>query len=49
MSLLNNNKKKDNKKGQPKSQQAFPGQKGKANSKAVNKQTKLPGSAQRGS
>lgn len=49
MSLLNNNKKKDNKKGQPKNAQGFANQKGKANSKAASKQTKMPGNAQRGS
>ncbi len=50
MSLLNNNKKKDKKKGgQAKNAQAFAGQKGKANTKAASRQTKLPGSAQRGS
>jgi hypothetical protein len=50
MSLLNNNKKKDNKKGQPqRNNPGFPAPKGKANSKAVSKNTKLTGGSQRGS
>ncbi len=49
MSLLNNNKKKGNKKSQPKNAAALAAQKGKASTKAVSRQTKLPGNAQRGS
>jgi hypothetical protein len=49
MSLLNNNNKKGKKKNQ--SQHNNPGLniKGKTNTKAVSKSTKLPGNAQRGS
>ncbi|MBC7947482.1 MAG: hypothetical protein H7Y42_06355 [Chitinophagaceae bacterium] len=49
MSLLNNNNKKDKKKNQQ--QRTGPGfpQKGKTNSKAMAKNTKLTGGSQRGS
>ena len=52
MSLLNNNKKKDNKKNQQRNNNSLipgPGAKGKANTKAVSKNTKLTGGSQRGS
>jgi hypothetical protein len=50
MSLLNNNNKKDKKKNQQqKNNPAFPSPKGKTNSKAVSKNTKLTGGSQRGS
>lgn len=50
MSLLNNNNKKGKKKNQPQhNNPAFGGSKGKTNTKAVSKSTKMPGSAQRGS
>lgn len=52
MSLLNNNnkKKKDKQLAAPKSNiPGFPAGKGKANSKAVNKNTRLTGGSQRGS
>jgi hypothetical protein len=50
MSLLNNRNKKDKKKGQQqRSGPGFSSVKGKAHTKAVSKQTKLPGNAQRGS
>ena len=49
MSLLNNNKKKDNKKNsQQRGNNVIP-TKGKANSKAISKNTKLTGGSQRGS
>jgi hypothetical protein len=52
MSLLNNNNKKDKKKNQQqRNAPGFPSPKGKANSKAVSKNTKLTGGggSQRGS
>ena len=50
MSLLNNNNKKGKKKNQQQhNNPAFPNAKGKTNTKAVSKSTKLPGNAQRGS
>ena len=50
MSLLNNNKKKGNKKNQQQhNAPAFPAPKGKTNSKAISKTTKLTGGSQRGS
>ena len=50
MSLLNNNNKKDKKKNQQqKGNSAFSSFKGKANSKAMAKNTKLTGGSQRGS
>lgn len=50
MSLLNNNNKKDKKKNQQqKNNSAFPSPKGKTNSKAIAKNTKLTGGSQRGS
>ena len=51
MSLLNNsNKKKNNKKAQPqKGGSPFAGPKGKTNSKAATRNTKLTGGSQRGS
>lgn len=50
MSLLNNSNKKGKKKGQSqKNNPGAPSVKGKTNTKAVSKQTKLPGAAQRGS
>ena len=50
MSLLNNNNKKDKKKGQSQHNNSAMGNiKGKANTKAVSKSTKLPGNANRGS
>jgi hypothetical protein len=50
MSLLNNSNKKGKKKGQQqKNNPGFPSPKGKANSKAMSKNTKLTGGSQRGS
>jgi hypothetical protein len=50
MSLLNNNNKKDKKKNQQqRGNSAMPAPKGKANSKAMSKNTKLTGGSQRGS
>jgi hypothetical protein len=50
MSLLNNNNKKDKKKNQSqRNNPAFPAPKGKANTKAISKNTKLTGGSQRGS
>ena len=50
MSLLNNNNKKDKKKNQQqKNNPGFPSPKGKTNSKAIAKNTKLTGGSQRGS
>jgi hypothetical protein len=51
MSLLNNNNKKDKKKNQQRNNPGFPAPKGKTNSKAVTKNTKLTGGggSQRGS
>ena len=50
MSLLNNNNKKDKKKNQAqRNSSAFPAPKGKANTKAISKNTKLTGGSQRGS
>jgi hypothetical protein len=49
MSLLNNNNKKDKKKNQQKNNPGFPSPKGKTNSKAISKNTKLTGGSQRGS
>jgi hypothetical protein len=50
MSLLNNSNKKGKKKGQQqRSNSAVPSAKGKANSKAATRQTKLTGGSQRGS
>jgi hypothetical protein len=49
MSLLNNNNKKDKKKNQQKNNSVFGSVKGKANSKAMAKNTKLTGGSQRGS
>jgi hypothetical protein len=51
MALIpNNKKKKDKALPGPKSNiPGFPAGKGKANSKAVNKSTRMPGNAQRGS
>jgi hypothetical protein len=50
MSLLNNSNKKDKKKNQQqRNAPAFPGAKGKTNSKAISKNTKLTGGSQRGS
>jgi hypothetical protein len=50
MSLLNNNNKKDKKKNQQqRNNPGFPAPKGKANSKAISKSTKLTGGSQRGS
>jgi hypothetical protein len=50
MSLLNNNNKKDKKKNQQqKGGSAFSSFKGKTNTKAVAKNTKLTGGSQRGS
>jgi hypothetical protein len=52
MSLLNNNNKKDKKKNQQqRNAPGFPSPKGKANSKAISKNTKLTGGggSQRGS
>ena len=50
MSLLNNNNKKGKKNNQQqKNNSGFPSPKGKTNTKAVAKSTKLPGNAQRGS
>ena len=50
MSLLNNSNKKGQKKKEPqKNNPAFPSVKGKANTKAIQKNTKLTGGSQRGS
>jgi hypothetical protein len=49
MSLLNNNKKKDNKKNSQQRNNSVIPTKGKANTKAVSKNTKLTGGSQRGS
>ncbi len=50
MSLLNNSNKKGQKKKQPqRNTPAFPGAKGKTNSKAISKNTKMTGGSQRGS
>lgn len=50
MSLLNNNKKKDNKKNQQqRNSSLIPGTRGKTNTKAISKATKLTGGSQRGS
>lgn len=49
MSLLNNSNKKGKKKGQQRNNPGLPSVKGKANTKAVSKQTKLTGGSQRGS
>jgi hypothetical protein len=50
MSLLNNNKNKDKKKGnQPANKAGFQSNKVKTNSKAATRNTKLTGGSQRGS
>ena len=50
MSLFNTNKNKDKKKGnQSNSKPGMPGAKGKSNSKAAGKTTRVTGRAQRGS
>jgi len=50
MSLLNNNKKKGNKKNpQQHNNPVFQGAKGKTNTRAIPKNTKLTGGSQRGS
>jgi len=50
MSLLNNNNKKDKKKNQQqRNSPGFPSPKGKTNTKAISKNTKLTGGSQRGS
>jgi hypothetical protein len=50
MSLFNTNKNKDKKKGnQPIAKPGFPAARGKSNSKAAGKTTRVTGRAQRGS
>ena len=49
MSLLNNSNKKGQKKNQQQKNNPIPSVKGKANTKAIQKNTKLTGGSQRGS